>query len=161
MTTPVIVVGDLKKTCGDCTACCSGVLSGEAHGHYFYKGRPCFFLTQKGCSIYANRPENPCVSFKCGYLSEAFFPEWMRPDLCGILATTRVMRSTVMVTKDGAEVEEERHIPYMHLVEYGKAMTGKALWWFIQKHLQGEIPNLLIDIEGHHHRMGSLEFIRA
>ena len=161
MSAPVVVVGDLKKSCGDCTACCSGALSGEAHGHHFYKGRPCFFITKKGCSIYENRPENPCVSFKCGFLSEPFFPEWMRPDLCGILATMRVMKTKVTVTKDGAETEEEKFIPYMQLLEYGQPMTGKALWWFIQKHLTGEIPNLLIDIEGGQHRMGSLDFLKA
>jgi hypothetical protein len=161
MSAPVVVVGDLKKSCGDCTACCSGALSGEAHGHHFYKGRPCFFITKKGCSIYENRPENPCVSFKCGFLSEPFFPEWMRPDLCGILATMRVMKTKVTVTKDGAETEEEKFIPYMQLLEYGQPMTAKALWWFIQKHLTGEIPNLLIDIEGGQHRMGSLDFLKA
>lgn len=161
MGTPVVVVGDLKKSCGDCTACCSGALSGEAHGHYFFKGRPCFFLTGKGCSIYENRPENPCVSFKCGYLSEAFFPEWMRPDQCGILATLRVMNTKVTVDREGQQVEEERQIPYMFLVEYKPPMSAKNLWWFIQKHLEGAIPNLLIDIEGSHHRMGSLEFLRG
>jgi len=161
MSAPVVVVGDLKKSCGDCTACCSGALSGEAHGHHFYKGRPCFFITKKGCSIYENRPENPCVSFKCGFLSEPFFPEWMRPDLCGILATMRVMKTKITVTKDGAETEEEKFIPYMQLLEYGQPMTAKALWWFIQKHLTGEIPNLLIDIEGGQHRMGSLDFLKA
>ena len=161
MSAPVVVVGDLKKSCGDCTACCSGALSGEAHGHHFYKGRPCFFITKKGCSIYENRPENPCVSFKCGFLSEPFFPEWMRPDLCGILATMRVMKTKVTVTKDGAETEEEKFIPYMQLLEYGQPMTAKALWWFIQKHLTGKIPNLLIDIEGGQHRMGSLDFLKA
>lgn len=158
---PVVVVGDLKKSCGDCTACCSGALSGEAHGHFFYKGRPCFFLGSKGCSIYESRPENPCVSFKCGYLSENFFPEWMRPDQCGILATLRVMNTKVTVERDGQQVEEDRQIPYMFLADYKPPMSAKALWWFIQKHLDGHIPNLLIDIEGFHHRMGTLEFLRA
>lgn len=161
MSVPVVVIGDLKKSCGECTACCSGALSGEAHGHYFYKGRPCFFLTGKGCGIYENRPENPCVSFKCGYLSENFFPEWMRPDKCGILATLRIMKTKVMVEKDGAQVEEERQLPYMFLVEYQQPMSGRALWWFIQKHLEGSIPNLLIEIDGGHHRMGSREFLLA
>lgn len=160
MSTSVVVIGDLKKSCGECTACCSGALSGVAHGHQFFKGRPCFFL-KNGCSIYENRPENPCVIYKCSYLSEAFFPEWMRPDKCGYLATPRIHRYVERVKDNDQERDEERFIPYMQLVEYRAPATAKALWWFIEKHLEGAIPNLLIEIEGGYHRMGSLEFLKA
>lgn len=161
MNTPVVMVKSLSKECGDCSACCSGALSGNAHGHYFFKGRPCFFLSDKGCSIYESRPENPCVGYKCGFLSEAYFPEWMRPDKCGFLATPRVHRFMEKILENGVEREEERFIPYMQLVEYGMPTTAKALWWFIEKHLEGSIPNLLIEIEGGYHRMGSMEFLKA
>lgn len=161
MTSPVIMIKDLKKECGECTACCSGALAGQAHGHYFFKGRPCFFLKKGGCSIYEDRPENPCVGYKCGYLSEAFFPEWMRPDKCNILATPRVHKYLEKVKENDVERDEERYIPYMQLLEYGGSASAKSLWWFIEKHLEGIIPNLLIEIEGGYHRMGSLDFLKA
>jgi len=161
MANQIVVVSDLKKSCGECTACCSGALSGKAHGHYFFKGRPCFFLKQGGCSIYENRPESPCVSYRCGYLSEAFFPEWMRPDKCGFIATPRVHKYVEKVKDGDTERDEDRFIPYMQLVEYGGPSTAKALWWFIEKHLEGSIPNLMIEIEGGFHRMGHLDFLNA
>lgn len=160
-TPPVALIKDLQKKCGECTACCSGALSGNAHGHFFFKGRPCFFLSSSGCSIYEDRPENPCVGYKCGYLSETFFPEWMRPDKCGILATPRVYKYVEKVKDGDTEHDEERYIPYMQLVEYHSPMAAKSLWWFIEKYLEGAIPNLLIEIDGGYHRMGSNEFLKA
>jgi hypothetical protein len=35
------------------------------------------------------------------------------------------------------------------------------LWWFVEKFLSGDIPNLLINMEGGHHRLGVPEFYRA
>jgi hypothetical protein len=156
-----MLIKDIKKECGGCTACCSGALSGQAHGHYFFKGRPCFFLKGKGCSIYQDRPENPCVSYRCGYLAEAFFPEWMRPDKCGFIATPRVHKYVDKVKDGDVEREEERLIPYMQLVEYGDKSSAAHLWWFIEKHLEGAIPNLLIEIDGGFHRMGRPDFLKA
>jgi hypothetical protein len=161
MTTPVTLIKDLKKSCGDCSACCSGALSGQAHGHFFFKGRPCFFLKESGCSIYEDRPENPCVSYKCGYLSEPFFPEWMRPDQCGFIATQRVHKYVEKVKDGDNERDEERVIPFMQLIEYQGPTSAKALWWFIEKHLEGSIPNMLIEIDGGYQRMGSMDFLRA
>lgn len=161
MATPVVVVKDIKKECGSCTACCSGALSGQAHGHYFFKGRPCFFLKEKGCSIYEDRPENPCVGYRCGYLAEPFFPEWMRPDKCGFIATPRVHKYVEKVKDGDVEKDEDRFIPYMQLVEYGNNSSAKHLWWFIEKQLEGSIPNLLIEIDGGFHRMGQIDFLKA
>jgi hypothetical protein len=158
---PVVVIKDLKKECGSCTACCSGALSGQAHGHHFFKGRPCFFLKEKGCSIYEDRPDNPCVGYRCGYLVEPFFPEWMRPDKCGFIATPRVHKYVEKVKDGDAERDEERFIPYMQLVEYGSPASAKDLWWFVEKHLEGAIPNLLIEIEGGFHRIGNADFLKA
>lgn len=162
MNKPVVMIKDLNKSCGTCTACCSGALAGEAHGHHFYRGRPCFFLTTTGCGIYESRPDTPCKSYKCGYLSEAFFPEWMRPDLSGALATGRVHSYKEKVqAEDGTESEVDRYIPYMHVMGYQQPLSGKALMWFIEQHLAGGIPNLLIDIEGGLHRVGRPDFLAA
>lgn len=156
---PVVVLKDLKKSCGDCTVCCSGALSGEAHGHAFFKGRPCFFVTTKGCSIYEDRPESPCKSFKCGYLSENFFPEYMRPDISGALTTMRVFKYTEKVMQDDKEVEVEKFIPYMHVIDYKHTMDAATLMWFIEKYMVNSIPNLLLDIKGGIRKVGRPDFM--
>jgi len=145
----VITVRELNKKCGECTACCSGHLYGEAHGHKFFKGRPCFVVTKAGCSIYEDRPDVPCKSFKCGYLTFPFFPEWMRPDQSGVLATHGIFKA-------GDETK-----PYLQISEYNKPMSALSLWWFIEKYRDGQLPNLLINIGGFHHRLGTEEFLRA
>ena len=49
-------------------------------------GQPCRHCTQQGCAIYENRPEEPCVRFKCGWLQgEGVFPDELRPDRSGVI----------------------------------------------------------------------------
>jgi hypothetical protein len=49
-------------------------------------GVPCHFLGQQGCSIYQQRPEQPCRNFVCGWLApESPFPEHFRPDRLGVI----------------------------------------------------------------------------
>ena len=60
----------MKRECGTCTKCCEGWLTGEALGHNFYPGKPCHFLAvNKGCTVYAKRPKDPCSSYKCAWLA--------------------------------------------------------------------------------------------
>ena len=79
----------IERTCGACTKCCQGHLTGSAHGHNFQPGKPCFFVGGEGCSIYAERPETPCQSFKCVWLAEDFMPMWMRPDVAKVIIVRR------------------------------------------------------------------------
>ena len=44
---------------------------------------------EKGCSIYADRPEKPCASFKCEWLAGDYLPMWFRPDLSKVIVTDR------------------------------------------------------------------------
>lgn len=73
-----------SRSCGDCAKCCEGWLPGKAYGHDFYPGTPCFFL-EKTCSIYKDRPVDPCRNFKCNWLSENIFPMWMKPSLVNVI----------------------------------------------------------------------------
>jgi hypothetical protein len=75
------------RSCDGCTACCEGYLTGQAYGHHFQPGKPCFFKGERGCSIYSDRPENPCKSFKCEWLSKDYLPMWFRPDLSKVIVT--------------------------------------------------------------------------
>lgn len=75
-----------KKTCGDCTKCCEGFLQSNIEGHAVTIGQPCFFLDQlKGCTIYKDRPHDPCVTFNCAWLEDKRMPDEYKPNNCGVM----------------------------------------------------------------------------
>lgn len=71
------------RPCGDCNACCEGTLRGVSHGNRFGDGKPCVFLVHKRCAIHDTRPQ-ACTNYQCAW-SQHLFPEWMRPDSCGVM----------------------------------------------------------------------------
>jgi Fe-S-cluster containining protein len=75
------------RSCGECTACCTGRLIGNAYGNSFNPSRKCVFLVQEKCSIYSTRPDL-CRKYQCSW-SEHLFDESMRPDKCGVIVTTK------------------------------------------------------------------------
>jgi len=103
------------RTCDGCTQCCRGHVVGQAHGHEFSLGKPCFFVGDKGCSIYDDRPVDPCQSFKCEWLGSDYLPMWMRPDLSKVI----VVRTQYA---DGEWIE---------LVEAGQKMDSAVLSWIL------------------------------
>ena len=118
--TAVITAREVKeikpqRTCDSCTKCCQGTLTGSAYGHDFIPGKPCFFVGEKGCTIYADRPENPCVSFKCEWLAADYLPMWMRPDLSKVIAVRRQF--------DDGE--------WLELYESGQKMDSGVLSWVL------------------------------
>ena len=131
----------MTRACDGCTKCCEGWLSGEAHGHAFFRGRPCFFLN-KGCSIYDTRPKEPCRSFKCAWLDDMQFPEWMKPDLVNVI----INRS------------KHNDMFYYVLVEAGSILNVKVLSWMIQWALNNK-QNLMYYVDGGINRIGSQEFL--
>ena len=132
-----------ERSCDGCAKCCEGWLHGEAYGHAFYKGRPCFFLN-KTCSIYDTRPESPCRTFKCSWLAEDIFPHWMKPDLINIIITKRQVDNFF----------------YYEIVEAGSTIESKTLNWLVQWALNTN-NNILYYIEGGVNRIGSQEFLKA
>jgi hypothetical protein len=73
-----------NRSCGECTACCEGWLSSDVTGMSPY--RPCQHCTARGCAIYENRPQDPCVKFVCGWLQPGSpMPEHLRPDRAGVI----------------------------------------------------------------------------
>lgn len=120
-----------QRTCDSCTKCCQGALTGRAYGHNFQYGKPCFFVGEKGCSIYADRPPNPCVSFKCVWLAEDFLPMWMRPDLSKVIAVRRNY-------DDGEWIE---------LHEAGQKMDAQVLSWILIWALNNK-QNIRYQIDG-------------
>lgn len=72
------------RGCGGCTACCEGWLTDKSMK--LFPGSACVHISSRGCGIYESRPEKPCRSFKCAWLTEPdHFPEAMRPDRSGAI----------------------------------------------------------------------------
>ena len=75
-----------NRHCFPCTACCEGWLTAEVNGVRLGPGKPCVHSTKQGCGIYEKRPEYPCATFKCAWLSEQNnWPEHMKPSVCGAI----------------------------------------------------------------------------
>jgi len=108
---------DNKRTCGTCTKCCEGWLTGEALGHTFYQGKPCHFLAiGKGCTVYAKRPTDPCVSYKCAWLTNPDIPEWMKPSEIDAII----------------DIRDFKGHQYLNLKEAGSPMQARVLNWVFQ-----------------------------
>lgn len=96
------------------------------------------------CSIYSRRPKDPCISYKCEWLTNQEIPEWMKPSLSNILMSQR--------TIDGIE--------YLEVMETNKSMSASALLWLIQYALSKQI-NMYFMVEGGWNHMGSDKFIAS
>ena len=134
----------MNRTCDGCSECCKGWLTGHAMGHDFYPGKKCFYL-QKTCSIYENRPINPCQSYKCHWLASDDFPMWMRPDLCNALVTER---------------RTQQGLQYFEVLECGEKMDAEVLSWFVIWALNNN-KNLQYQVNGGFNKIGSKEFLEA
>jgi uncharacterized cysteine cluster protein YcgN (CxxCxxCC family) len=134
-----------KRTCGSCTKCCEGHLTGEALGHKFYQGRPCHFVSVgKGCSVYSKRPKDPCITYKCGWLTNLDIPEWLKPEATNVIIDFRNV--------DGHS--------FVNLIEAGSVVSSKILNWFIQYALNNKL-NAAWSVEGGKNYIGTEAFIKA
>ena len=133
-----------KRKCDTCTECCQGWLSGEAHGKKFYAGKPCHFVSTKGCTIYSRRPHDPCVIFKCGWLEDSeMFPEWTKPSIAKVLARKHT-------TPKGIE--------YYIIFECGQKIDAVILNHFIMYSLNNSV-NISIQVNGGWNNFGTREFL--
>jgi hypothetical protein len=120
-----------KRTCDGCTMCCQGHLTGQAYGHTFQQGKPCFFVSAKGCTIYEDRPVEPCKSFECDWLKYDYLPMWMRPDLSKV-----IVRRTI-----------EDNTEWVYIVEAGQKMDAAILSWIIIWATNNKI-NIKYEVDG-------------
>lgn len=128
---------EIKRECGSCNKCCEGWLAGEAYGYNFYKGKPCHFMTKEGCSIYKDRPEDPCRTYKCEWLANEKIPYWMKPNEINAIITAR----------------KNDLFDYLSVEEAGSILSAKVLNWLIQYALTNKI-NLEYHIDGGVNRIG-------
>jgi hypothetical protein len=131
-----------KRTCGTCTKCCEGWLPGDALGHTFFEGKPCHFIAiGTGCTVYAKRPEDPCKSYKCGWLTNQDIPEWMKPNEVNAIVDFRELEG----------------VKYVNVSEAGDVLESRVLSWLIQFAIKNNI-NLLWTIQGGSNWIGSEDF---
>jgi hypothetical protein len=133
------------RSCGECAKCCEGWLSGTVYGHAFSPGRPCFFL-EKTCSIYPDRPVDPCRNYRCSWLAEEIFPMWMKPSLSNVIITRRE--------------DEASKLPYYIADVAGEAFDGRAATWLLQWAAETKV-NLEYRLNGEVQRLGAPEFVNG
>lgn len=144
MKTIPIVSAD--RQCGSCTACCEGWASGVAYGHKFYPGRPCHYMgvgEHAGCTIYEQRPKEPCERFKCEWLTNKDIPAWMVPNKVKALLVA----------------ESIQGINYLTVKEMGERLDSTVLSWIIQSRETGLLSNIRYEIDGGWNFIGTSKFI--
>lgn len=104
------------RSCDGCTKCCEGWLVADIHGETMYPGKPCQYVEQGvGCTIYKNRPKEPCKNFACMWKAVEDVPLEFKPSEIGAI----IHRMEI----DG--------IAYLNVVECGQLLNPKLLSWFV------------------------------
>ena len=124
----VIVSSDRgSRNCGPCTACCDGWMSSETLE--MSAGRACKHRVEGGCSIYENRPDDPCKVFRCAWLSSpSDYDESMRPDLIGtIILNDRPWQNwqTLRLVPIGEKVPDRI---LKHMISFASTQSLPLLW---------------------------------
>lgn len=133
----------MTRECGTCTKCCEGYLSGNIKGKSFYSGKPCHFVALgKGCSIYEERPKEPCISYKCSWLVDENIPEWFKPNEINAIV----------------DVRKIQNISYLNVVEAGEKLRPEVLSWLILYALNNKL-NFQWTIDNGSNYIGSSEFL--
>jgi hypothetical protein len=89
-----VTIPAISRSCGTCTACCDGWLKATIRGHEMKPGTPCHFRGKGCCTIYDERPADPCRGFVCGWLAPGSpFPDTFRPDKLGIIIKAESWRT--------------------------------------------------------------------
>lgn len=133
-----------ERNCNGCTACCDGWATGEAYGHAFYPGTKCHFVSDSGCTIYEDRPEQPCKTFRCLWLTSSAIPSWMKPNLVNALLVAETSRNgTKFVT----------------IKEMGQRLDSRVLNWIAQAIQHKVITNARYEIDGGWNFLGTKEFL--
>jgi len=132
-----------ERQCGTCTACCEGWLHSTIYGEPMYRGKPCVFVGPGSCSIYEERPHEPCVTYRCVWLSDINVPLWMKPSESGVILTWR--------TVEGVE--------FLEACETDRKMDSAILSWMIMLHVNHKV-NIRYMIAGGWNWIGSEEFLR-
>jgi hypothetical protein len=132
-----------ERRCGECNRCCEGWLRGSVYGHEFSPGTPCFFM-EKTCTIYADRPIDPCRNYRCAWLAEDIFPMWMKPHLSNLIITKRN--------------DDRTRLPYYVVDVAGAAVDPRAVNW-LETWSAKSGENVEFHLNGDVRRVGAPDFV--
>lgn len=139
------LLGSKPRSCGTCTKCCEGYLTGNIEGHPMSYGVPCHFLQQGvGCKRYETRPNNPCKTFTCGWLDDKKIPDFIKPEICGVIIVERVIHENT----------------YSVFIQAPNQIEGEFLDWAKEYYKKNKKNYLYYDANGKIHYAGSKEFLR-
>lgn len=145
MSKVTLSLGKNKRSCEGCTKCCEGWLPAEINGTMMYPGKPCDFVqVGVGCSIYKNRPKEPCKVFECSWKASDFVPMEFSPKSTGQIISTQFVEN----------------IPYMSMAYAGQVVSAEMLSWFVT-FVVGRQLNAEWSVGETVHAVGSAEFIAA
>jgi hypothetical protein len=110
-----------------------------------YPGKPCKFVELGvGCTIYKDRPKDPCKEFECSWKASDFVPEEFSPKATGQIISTQHVEG----------------IPYLSLAYAGKELGADLLSWFVTFAV-GRQLNAEWSVDNVTHAVGSVEFMVA
>ena len=123
----VVQRNNLKKECGTCTKCCDGTVAGVIKGHKMFPGQPCFFLGKSGCNDYENRPNHPCKTYQCLWLSDPSVPDFIKPENAEVIVDIETYKGKkyLKITKPNKNID--------NIINYAKEYAIKnnmSLIWF-------------------------------
>ena len=122
----------ITKECGTCTKCCEGWLTASINGHDMFPGKPCFFLEiGNRCTIYEDRPKEPCKDFLCGWLQIEDMPEEFKPENCGVIMHKK----------------ENNGNPFLSITEAPLSPSAKYLSWALV-YARNTNQNIMWSIDG-------------
>lgn len=130
------------KTCGTCTECCSGALTVDVYGQVASPGVPCRFRVEKvGCSIYKDRPVEPCSTYRCLWLADPDFPDHLKPEHSGGIFDIRWIGNVrcLFLSPCGDNVVNNGYVQYVDGfgvdlidwgIQYAKEKNLEFAWYF-------------------------------
>jgi hypothetical protein len=97
-----------------------------------YPGKPCHFVSKKGCSIYNMRPHNPCKGFKCVWKKTSIVPLEFKPDLVGMIMVESILDD----------------MPYVYIERAGNEISLEILDWAVSAVISGSINHIVYKKDG-------------
>lgn len=141
-------VPTVDRACGECNLCCQGWLYAEIFDHVTLTyGSPCHYVGCNGCTVYEERPYNPCQTYKCVWLMDGLLPEWFKPSQSKLICTWRQWKNNGVLDD------------YIDVAECGDTIGGKHLRWLLDLS-EKEGINISYTVEGKRYCEGSDEFLR-
>jgi hypothetical protein len=109
-----------------------------------FPGVACNFCQKgNGCSIYADRPQDPCVAYQCAYILDNSVPEWMKPSISNVIIS----------------IKHQDNIKWAELTPAAEDYSHVILSWFIIWGISNYSNILWLDKFQQRRYIGSTEFI--